>query len=447
MKSTTRIHIVSHAKNIVAERLAYTIAFLDRHPLKPDGLQIHLVNELATDGISIHYGAEGENSMPAQSCFFCEERISKALFMNAYNSSAGQVYSVEQEQNKNLNLYTGTSFMFDVFETIFFFISRYEEVFAAEKGQAGWLNESKHLLIRNGLQETPVVDNLVLAFYRTFLPNIENVKTTYSLSHDVDILTRFKPAFKFYRSILATLFYRRGTKHLKDSIAYYKSMQSESLPDPYFNFDTLLAADFNVQAKAVYFMVGGNSKYDNKYKITDALVDDIISLAQSNNYNIGLHPSYNTMKDKNRWGSERERLEDKVKQEIRLTRQHWLRWDWDTSPYILEEQKMEQDSSIGYNSHLGFRCGTGFAYKMYDFKNEKAFSWDELPMSFMESSVLHTVKSTKRGISETMKEFIEKNKENTHIEMNFHNSNFDPTLDSGKEVHSFYFNTLNSLLG
>jgi len=97
------------------------------------------------------------------------------------------------------------------------------------------------------------------------------------------------------------------------------------------------------------------------------------------------------------------------------------------------------DSTMGYSDHLGFRCGTGFPYRMYDFKNEKKFSWVEHPMAFMEAD------STRENLIKIVSNFLLLNQENAHLMLNFHNSNFDPLLASGKMLRQFYENELISI--
>ncbi len=448
METSKQIIVLATVEGFVSERLAYTIAFINAHPLKPQSIDI-VLSEDDTDskGLVLRYGEK--EIIPAQKYFFLKEVPEHAYYINRYQTKDTHVCSVETKQCENDVFFKEGAFSFDIFETIFFHISRYEEVHAhaSDINQAGWLKETEHILIQYKIQDIPVVDHLVRAFFNEVLQEHIDISSTYSLSHDIDILTRFQPAFKFYRSLLATMFYRRGIQQLNESIRYYKEMKSKNLPDPYYNFEALLSQELNVVSRVIYFMVGGNSKYDNKYKITDEKVDEIASLARNNAYQIGLHTSYNTMFDIDRFRSEKKRLENRLDIQVRHNRQHWLRWDWDKTPFILEELSIETDSSMGYNSHLGFRCGTGFPYKMYNFIKEARFSWTELPMSFMESSAIHNSKLAHNDIEEIMVDFIQKNKNNTHVEMNFHNSNFDPTLESGKKIHAFYFMQLKELIG
>jgi len=446
MRSNNKINIITTVE-LDSMRLNYTVDFINAHPLKPTKAEIQVFSDAQDTGINIYYGIDKHMSIPAQNYFFTSKAQS-AAHLNSYSSPNGKLYAVEAIEKDESIFFDSSKFAFDIFESIFYHISRYEEIHCPKNAsnQAGWLDEHKQLLVRSRLQDTPVVDHLVVAFFNSILNLNLKEKTRFSLSHDVDILTRFKPAYKYYRSLLASIVYGRGVKQLKESRNYYRRMQKESIPDPYFNFESMLSLKVDMLKKHIYFMVGGNTKYDNKYKITDKDVDVIIDLAKENNYTIGLHPSYNTMSDKTMHKAEKQLLSKKLGAAVRHCRQHWLRWDWDTTPYIIENENYLTDSSIGYNNHLGFRCGTGFAYKMYDFKNETAFRWLEVPLSFMESSAIHYASKNKANLTKLMSSFFDKNRFNTHIEMNFHNSNFDPTLSTGVEIHEFYFNKLKSII-
>ena len=45
-------------------------------------------------------------------------------------------------------------------------------------------------------------------------------------------------------------------------------------------------------------MSGGTTKYDNLYDIKDPSLNKVFKTAHENNYEIGLHPSYASFKDK-----------------------------------------------------------------------------------------------------------------------------------------------------
>ncbi len=111
---------------------------------------------------------------------------------------------------------------------------------------------------------------------------------------------------------------------------------------------------------------------------------------------------------------------------------------------IWAQNGIQFDYSMGYNQHVGFRCGTGFPYRMYDFKNEQAFTWTEVPLVLMDSSVKHFVLKNGGKIGKVVDGFLQKNKWNAHISMNFHNSNFDELTEMGREVRKTYAQVIKS---
>ena len=189
-------------------------------------------------------------------------------------------------------------------------------------------------------------------------------------------------------------------------------------------------------------MAGGETRFDNFYEIEHPKVSDIIGKAKKAGYDVGIHPSYNAAFKPDLFAQEKDRLERVTGHSIHRNRQHWLRFNWEITPYFYEKYRITEDASLGYRRRLGFRCGTGFPYHLYDFKREKAFKWVECPMVFMESSAIHEARREGVLLLDLMNSFLEDNAYNTHISFNFHNSNFDPTTTHGPVLKKFYFNRI-----
>ena len=331
-------------------------------------------------------------------------------------------------------------FQFDLFETIFFHISRYEEVFCRDenKNPNGWLKEELQFLVINNLEKIPVVDQLVLAFFEILLDRKIQKATTFDLSHDIDVLYRFKPYYKFFRSLAAIIYHRKVQEQFLSSILHFSKMLSGKKSDPYDTYHWLLRSENCFSAKRLYLMSGGNTKLDNHYRIESRKVRAIIDQALEKGYEIGLHPSYNAGFDERMYNHEKTKLEKILNQEIVYNRQHWLRFSWSITPKIYLENRIEEDSSIGFTRRIGFRTGTGFPFYLYDFDHEKAFSWKERPLILMESCLIHESRQSGIAISDILSSFLMRNQKNTNISLNFHNSNFDPTLKTGLELQLFY---------
>lgn len=422
-------------------RFHYLVDFINTHPLKPVALSL-IIDNTATDK-DLFYGSEFGDffSIPMDACFLDETKFISHFYPTVFPYLKNQFFfAVSDQQVKGNLFFENNHFGFDIFNTIFFHISRYEEIHtpSEKNGQAGWLKEDQHFLVKNNLYKNPVVDQLVVAFFEIITGQRILEKSTYAISHDVDILTRFTPSYKFFRSLAATVIHRRGWSQFQDSITYYRKILQAEIKDPYDYFATLLRLEDQWKYKQIFMMTGGNTKYDNKYKIDDPAAKQIIQLAKERGYSVGLHPSYNAGFEESRFIEEQRKLVQASDQNIVNNRQHWLRWSWEITPYLFEKNGISTDSTMGYNRYLGFRCGTGFPYYLYDFKNEKAFSWIEHPMAFMESSAIHLANQTGDNLTELIRRFLLKNKENTHLMLNFHNSNFDPLLDTGRQLRQFY---------
>lgn len=433
---------IKYSRTDLPNRLKYTLGFLNEHPLIKGQYQF-VVDTMENADISIHYGIDSvqEWSIPCNHMFFHNESIdSILLFANKYQLNDQTIYSVENQSKAPSPLCQNKTLGFDIFETIFFHISRYEEVHAqsSDNDISGWLKEDFHFLIKNNIEKTPVVDHIVGALIECLTSIKPAQSASQSLSHDIDVLYRFSPWYRIPRSVLAILFHRRGVLHFIKTCSLIFSYLLGHKKDPYDVYDWLFTSKKHFDQKNIYFMSGGETTFDNKYKIDEPLVEKLIKKGLRSRYTMGLHPSYNAGMQRDMFRSELIALSQKTQSQIQHNRQHCLRWSWKCTPDIITHLGFVQDSSMGYNRRIGFRCGTGYRYKMYNFELEKSYDWYELPLVYMESSLIHESIKTGKSLSTISSEFLEKNKYNTHIEMNWHNSNFDPSMWYGDELKNIY---------
>jgi hypothetical protein len=128
---------------------------------------------------------------------------------------------------------------------------------------------------------------------------------------------------------------------------------------------------------------------------------------------------------------------------IKYIRQHFLRFDIRHTGFILDELDIKNDSSLGFRDKIGFRCGTGFPYQLYNFKKECAFKFKEIPMIIMDIAAMRESQWDSQQFVQLITNFLETNKANTHITFNFHNSFFDPVLIDIEYIKKWYLATFN----
>jgi len=189
--------------------------------------------------------------------------------------------------------------------------------------------------------------------------------------------------------------------------------------------DDLESADeYELTNKTLYILSGGEvPKIENHFDLNNPKVLEIIKLAKSRGYEIGIHPSYNAHLKKDLFKKEKEKLETLIGEPIKASRQHFLRWKFPETARIIEELGLKTDSTLGFSDRIGFRCGTGFPYYMYDFEKERAFEFLEIPMVVMDVGLMRDALFEKDN--SYLETFLKANFLNTQVTFNFHNSVFD----------------------
>jgi hypothetical protein len=396
-------------------RMSYVIEVLNAHPYCKDAEVTFSIN--SDVGKKILYGLkkEGFDTVVPRSAFLFNDTRG-AYFMNPYTFNERTVYSVEGSIKDCGVFWAEGQFGFDVFECIFFHLSRYEErdldfeQYLSKKYEF----ERQLLLVKSGLEKNPVVDDLIKAFLEVVLEREVKVSRPLSLSHDIDFISKFKSPLSIIRKIAGHIRHRKTLKGFSYLWSSYRAYLFHG-QDGFDTFDWMLSK--KAIDKTIYFLVGGNHKEDNTYDLKGKTFKKALSLAKERNYHIGIHPSYNSWNDKELILGEKEKLENEVGGEIGRSRQHFLNFDISITPRLLQDIGISEDSSLGYTRHVGYRCGSGFAYKLYDFENEKAFDVVERPLIFMDMAWLH------EGIRTGTLDLT--SMENYYGCFNFHNSAFD----------------------
>jgi len=439
--TTITVDTGGHKDHIFIARLSYVLDFIRNHPCAPDGIVI-VINEIKNTGKVIHYSVEGGAfQIVPQKVFFVQSQIllsqPKEIALNVQN------HLLKGFANNG-----GSKFMpFDIFETIFFHISRYEEWFVVDNhlDQHGTLDSNHQYLVKNNLQQTPIVDLLVLYFLEKIQLQPKEIETKYMLSHDIDVLQKYPSFYKFLRGYGNIICYQPNKiKNIIRLTSSYINFILGKQTDPYDTFEWLLQSNHpNISKKIIYWLTGGNTSYEGFFGIFDPKVGAIIQKSAKQGYRIGLHPSYNTISDKVMMGEELETLCQVASLKINDIRQHFLRFEVKRTGKILDELGIKTDSSLGYRDRIGFRCGTGFPYRLYNFEAESAFNFFEIPLVVMDIAAMREADWNSSAWCDLITSFLERNKNATHITFNFHNSFFDPALVDADLIKTWYIKTFN----
>lgn len=177
------------------------------------------------------------------------------------------------------------------------------------------------------------------------------------LSHDID---RTRKTYQYFtKSIISIL--KCNFKGVSNQLlSLMKSNQ-------YWTFRDFIDIEQSFNIRSTVFFLNETIKTDifrpssyklslGRYSIRDKKIIDIILWLDRNGWEIGVHGSYNSYKDKDLLSKEKQILENIVGHNIIGIRQHYLNLDENTWKYQ-KELGFEYDTSWGHTNSLGFKGG------------------------------------------------------------------------------------------
>jgi hypothetical protein len=203
-------------------------------------------------------------------------------------------------------------------------------------------------------------------------------------TYDIDIAWSYR--FKgFKRSIGAGLkeVIARNWSGLSKRIR----VLSEAEDDPYNSFVFLMSQHMMDEIPPIYFILAAqqSSAYDKNIAPQHPRMAALIQ-ALSGGAIVGLHPSYFSDTRPELLLQEKAILEHTTQKAITQSRQHYIKLRFPQTYKALIDAGIEEDWSMGYSTHFGFRAGTGASFLWYDLKEERATSLRIYPFAFMDTT-------------------------------------------------------------
>ncbi|MCP4632121.1 MAG: hypothetical protein GY855_04280 [candidate division Zixibacteria bacterium] len=280
-------------------------------------------------------------------------------------------------------------FKFDIFAAIFFLISRTEEYSCSVEDTHGRFPYSESILYKsNQLLDTPVDIYLNLiksVFNKCGLEVNDKRQPTIILSHDIDQPLR---SLKGSLKLIAVGERPFGSRiqGLIDSMVNPASIEN----NPFWNFNSYMDIENQYGYSSTWFFTNPfeRTRYDPKYDIASQRFRNVINDLKANDNEIGLHSSYNSMSDEHKLGVEKSGAENKIRFKITGNRNHYLKLKIGNDLNKLVDAGFNYDSTMGYSSVLGYRCGTGLPFCLFDFENNRSLPLIEIPFAIMDSAIM-----------------------------------------------------------
>ncbi len=296
-------------------------------------------------------------------------------------------------------------FSYDIITPSFALMSRLEEYSNPDnRDKHGRFLFSSSLSERYSIIDIPLVDEYAMFIRKalteickdkiSIIPRKPNIIQT----HDIDILQRFRTNVQALKSIFGRdLLINHSISDTKTSLSQYKSWKNSCYKDPYIKqiFDFQDIAKKQNRKVIFFFKAQTTGENDATYNIFDELTKNVICRILEAGGEVALHGSYESAISRNLLLTEKHRLADVAKISITTSRQHYLRSQISkqiNSVEIWESAGIENDYTLGFPEHCGFKCGTCHPYPLYNLLEDRSSNIVEHPLIMMDGTIFDYMK-------------------------------------------------------
>lgn len=241
---------------------------------------------------------------------------------------------------------------FDIFASLFFLISRYEEYLPCVKDTHGRYAAIQSTAFQFGFLETAMVNRYIVWFIKWL--------RSHNLNHDV----RMSKPKALVTVDIDHPFYTRDIsigKWLKRNL---KDLSFLSEKDKYDTTSYML--DSIGSLASIFFILCPQKPTEvdhHNQRDSEAFLSMIHQLRLRTK--IGLHPSYYA-EEHTLFSEELAWLSEQHERKIKSVRFHYLRFNIETTPQLLMNHQIQNDFSLAYGTHVGFRTSTSLPFYLFD---------------------------------------------------------------------------------
>jgi len=302
---------------------------------------------------------------------------------------------------------------FDILSCAFYFLSSWDERVKVKRDDFGRFPDDENLLVKLGVSDLPIV-NFYFFILKKFLEKIDVVSKqrdwegknfAVCLTHDVDVLRKWSPFGVYNEIVNKFIMGREEIQKRRERFAKFLYYFLKGY-DPYREgMGKIFEFENKFGVKSTFFLKsGGATKYDARYK-WDEFMFGFVRKLKENGFEIGLHPSFDAFDKIELMRNEKEKILEFVGSNVFGVRQHYLRYNFKITPFIQSELGFKYDSTLGFTSRQGFRCGYAFPFKIFDVDGNVEMEIYEIPIVFMDAVYQYgkNVKSIEEILSEVVK--------------------------------------------
>ncbi len=335
---------------------------------------------------------------------------------------------------------------FDIFAASFYLLSRYEEYLPQVRDEFGRFLATESVAFKHDFLHQPVVDIWAFKFkdaLQSHFPDFNFPKRTYSIKPVIDIPSAYnyklKGIIRTFGGAIKDLL-RLRLKNLYDRFMVIFGLKH----DPFDTFKYIINKQKQSRFKFVFFfLIGSYSTYDkginaNKKKFV-SLIKQVADYCI-----VGLKTSFFAIDNITVLKKEKVQMEAIINTSLTASKQSYSKLNLPETYRNLIELEIEEDYTMGYVNHIGFRAGSCTPFLFYDLDYEiqtplKVHSYHLMDFALLKN---HSLLDKKKVLNQIMNEVKQVN--GTFIPV-FHNYTFsnDQRWFGFKELFNIILESVN----
>ena len=290
----------------------------------------------------------------------------------------------------------------DVANLVHSILARKEEYGDANLDKWGRFDHDKSVLVQNGLDQSPIIDELILDVVKQLNLKVKSIwpdgkKAVVCLTHDVDAIDGFsyfwlRKVNWYWRWIRAKLEgHQEEVNKWISTLRQWKRYKRTNF-DPMDSFDQIQDLEESYGFRSTFFFMSlrhGLSREGRRYGVKNPRVAKVAESLLKGGWEIGLHAAYYNHLSLSSLKEQKQRLEEVIQEEISGCRHHYLRVRYPESWKIYAQAGFKYSSNMGWGSGFqGFRAGTCLPYQPV-----RGYSLLEIPFQLMDMNPIADIES------------------------------------------------------
>jgi hypothetical protein len=278
---------------------------------------------------------------------------------------------------------------FDLFAFVFYLLSRYEEyqTDSIDKHKR-FEYENSTVYKLNSINE-PILNFWISYFFeklKEIFSELQASTPSFNFVSSIDIDNAFAYAHKGFNRNLAG-FIKDGFSFKINKVKKRLISLIDESKDPYFTYSKIAGLTQVSETNLKYFvLIGDYSDFDKNPNFQNKGFRNLIKTL-AKDFEIGVHPSYQSYDEPHKISKEVKRLEDIIERKIDSARCHFLRVKFPDTYQAFLHVGIKHDYSMLFPSKCGFKCGLAQPYPWFDLSKNKATELLIHPSSVMEGTL------------------------------------------------------------